>query len=140
MSKQKKPKAAARKAVKKRAATPARRRRTIARSDAPAGGPRTVTATILIFSAGGTTTIRTTPQRIYANPGDRVQWSAVNLIDGSEPEVTVSFPRGGPFADREIRFRGLDHRRVPAAAAGQFKYDVSALGATEDPEIEIPEM
>ncbi len=53
---------------------------------------RTVYATIYIFRTGNGTRIRTSPQRIFANPGDRIEWTVVNMVDGSDVPVTITWP------------------------------------------------
>ena len=134
----KKGKAAPKKAPAKKAATKAgAKSRRSARVDADSG--RTVQATIFIFRTSHGNTIRTSPQRIYANPGDRIEWSVVNMIDGSDVPVTITWPQAGPWGKEPIQFRGFDRKSINGAS-GLFKYVVTALDATEDPEIEIPDI
>lgn len=129
----KKPKKAARK--------PASRSRTTAASAAGDSGGRTVYGTIFIYRTGSGNKIRTTPQRIYANPGDRIEWSVVNMVDGSDVPITITWPESGPWGKEPISFRSCDRKALTAGAGeGRFKYVVSALDAQEDPEIEIPDV
>jgi hypothetical protein len=139
----KKGKAVARKAPKKKAA----RRAPASRASAPrasktSGGDtgRTVNATIFIFRTGNGTKIRTSPQRIYANPNDRIAWSVVNMVDGTDVPVTITWPEQGPWGKQPIEFKSFDRLSVDGAASGRYKYVVSALGAQEDPEVEIPDI
>ena len=132
----KKGKAAPKRAPKKKAAgRPAAR----ARATASASSGITRQATVIIYRTGSGNKIRTVPQKLYANPGDRIEWSVVNLVDGSDVPVTISWPDGSPFGGGPITFKSVD--RVPLEASeGRFKYVVSALDAKEDPEIEIPDI
>jgi hypothetical protein len=130
----KKGKAAAKKTSRK--AAPRRAGRTAA----AAGGGRTAQATIVIFRTGQGTKIRTTPQRLYAGPG-AIEWTVLNLVDGTNVPVTLTWPTGGPWGNQPIEIRdGMSRISLEGAKEGRFKYVVSALGATEDPEVEIPEM
>jgi hypothetical protein len=104
----------------------------------PVSSGRTLTVTIFLFRTGNDTKIRTSPQRLYANPGDHVEWNVVNLIDGADVPVTISWPATGPWGKEPIQIRGW-HRQPFGESSGRFKYVVSALDAQEDPEIEIPE-
>ena len=131
----KKGKAAPRRASKKTAA-----RRPAARASAASTSGRTVSATIFIYRTGSGNKIRTSPQRVYANPGDRVEWSVVNLVDGSDVPVTISWPEKSPFGGGPIQFKSSDRVALAAGAEGRFKYVVSALDAKEDPEVEIPDV
>ena len=138
----KKGKAAAKKAPKKGAA----KRSAAPRAAASAGktgyapGGKTVYATIFIYRSGNGTKIKTSPQRIYVNPNDRIEWSVVNTVDGSDVPVTITWPGEGPWGKQPIEFRNFDCKSVDGAAAGRYKYVVSALGAQEDPEVEIPDI
>ena len=135
----KKGKAAAKKAPKKKAAKRAATSRAAANVAGDSGG-RTVYATIFIYRTGSGTKIKTSPQRIYANPNDRIEWSVVNMVDGSDVPVTITWPGEGPWGKQPIEFRNSDRKAVDGAAAGRYKYVVSALGAQEDPEVEIPDI
>jgi hypothetical protein len=131
----KKGKTAPKKAAKKTSKAAARPRATIASS----GGGRTVQATIFIYRTGSGNRIRTSPHRLFANLGDRIAWSVVNLVDGSEVPVTITWPDGGPWGKEPITFRNFERKPV-TVSKGHFKYVVSALDAVEDPEIEIPDV
>lgn len=137
----KKGKSAAKKSSRKTA--PARRtaRAGTARlTTAAAGTGRTAQATIVIFRTAQGTRIRTTPQRLYAGPG-AIEWTVLNLVDGSNVPVTLTWPNGGPWGNAPVEIRdGMVWMSLEGAKEGRFKYVVSALGATEDPEVEIPEM
>ena len=131
----KKGKSAAKKTSRKSA--PARR---TALTTATAGTGRTAQATIVIFRTGQGTRIRTTPQRLYAGPG-AIEWTVLNLVDGTNVPVTLTWPNGGPWGNTPVEIRdGMVWVSLEGAKEGRFKYVVSALGATEDPEVEIPEM
>ena len=104
------------------------------------GGGRTVYATIYIFRTSNGTRIRTAPQTICANPGDRIEWTVVNMVDGSDVPVTITWPTAGPWGKEPIEFRSSDRKALSASASGRFKYVVSALDAMEDPEIDIPDI
>ena len=110
------------------------------RSIAAAGGGRTVYATIYIFRTGSGTRIRTAPQRLCANPGDRIEWTVVNMVDGADVPVTITWPTSGPWGKEPIEFRSSDRKALAAGVSGRFKYVVSALNAQEDPEIDIPDI
>jgi hypothetical protein len=126
-------------AAKKKAARTSAPVRRPARTAAATTG-RTAYATIVIFRTGTGTKIRTAPQRLYAGPG-AIEWTVLNLVDGSNVPVTLTWPNGGPWGKEPIEIRdGMIHRSLEGAAEGRFKYVVRALDATEDPEVEIPEM
>ena len=134
-------KKAPKKAVKKAARKPAARSVATAALAAGDSGGRTVHGTIFIYRTASGNKIRTTPQRIYANPGDRIEWSVVNMVDGSEVPVTITWPESGPWGKEPMSFRSCDRKALTAGAAeGRFKYVVSALDAQEDPEVEIPDV
>jgi hypothetical protein len=143
MSKKKKgkaPKKAPKKAAKKKAAkTSAAKARPSARL-AAAPSRRTKTATIFIFKTESGTRIRTSPQRLYANPGDAVEFNVVNMIDDSDVPVTIEFPGGGPWGKEPFQVRSWERKPLGDAPAGRSKYTVSALDAQEDPEVEIPDI
>ena len=140
----KKGKTAARKAPKKAAKKAAPRRgaaasRPSARLAAAESNGRTVNATIFIYRTGSGNKIRTSPQRLFANPGDRIEWTVVNLVDGSEVPVTITWPEGGPWGKEPISFRSSERQALSSGSQGRYKYVVSALDAQEDPEVEIPD-
>ena len=136
----KKGKAAARKAPKKKPARRASVSRASATTTTSTDSGRTVSATIFIFRTGNGTRIRTSPQRLYATPNDRIAWSVVNMVDGTDVPVTITWPEGGPWGKQPIEFKSSDRLAVDGAARGRYKYVVSALGAQEDPEVEIPDI
>ena len=140
MSKKKGKPAAKKKAPKKSAPRKAAASRPAARLAAAESSGRTVAATIFIYRTGSGNKIRTSPQRLFANPGDRIEWSVVNLVDGSEVPVTITWPNGGPWGKEPLAFRGSDSKAVNGGTQGRFKYVVSALDAQEDPEVEIPDV
>ena len=138
----KKGKSTARNAPGKRreASRPAAKLRSLRLIGAASEGGRTVSATIYIFRTGSGTRIRTAPQTIFANPGDRVEWTVVNMVDGSDVPVTITWPASGPWGKEPIEFRSSKRQALAAGASGRFKYVVSALDAQEDPEIDIPDI
>lgn len=138
MSKKKGKAAPARASKKTAARRPASGARTAPRA-ATTGG-RTVTATIFIYRTGSGNKIRTSPQRVFANSGDRIEWTVVNLVDGSDVPVTISWPEKSPFGGGSFQFKSSDRQSLSPGASGRFKYVVSALDAQEDPEIEIPDV
>jgi hypothetical protein len=126
--------------VKKKAANKsASRVRASATLAAPEGTPRTKTANIFIFKTDKGVRIRTSPQRLYANPGDHVEFNVVNMIDDSDAPVTIDFPGGGPWGKDPFEIRSWGRKPLLDAPQGRFKYTVRGLGAEEDPEIEIPD-
>ena len=130
--------AARKKTVKK---TAARKGAAVSRpASRQAGGPvgRTSQVTIFIFKTGNGNKIRTAPQRAYAGPG-HIEWTVVNLIDGSDVPVTLTWPEGGPWGKEPISIRSWERRSVDGVPPGRYKYVVSALDAQEDPEVELPE-
>jgi hypothetical protein len=138
----KKSKPAARKAPKKAPKQAAKKSVSKSRASARrAGGSssgRTLTVTIFIFRTGHGNKIRTSPQRLYANPGDHVEWNVVNLVDGTDVPVTITWPEGGPWGKEPIAVRSWE-RMAFGNASGRFKFVVSALDAQEDPDVERPE-
>jgi hypothetical protein len=133
------PKMAPRKKSTSRPAARPASRTSLSRTSATTGGNRTVNATIFIFRTGNGIRIRTTPQRLYANVGDRVQWTVVNTVDGSDIPVTVTWPEGGPWGKEPIEIKSFA-QRVVDGGPGTSKYVVSAYDAQEDPEVEIPDI
>jgi hypothetical protein len=119
----------------KKAAAPARR---TARTTASEPSSRTSQITIFLFKTASGNRIRTSPQKAYAGPG-HVEWTVVNLIDGSDVPVRITWPQGSPFG-RELGVRSWLRESVAGVKPGVYKYVVHALDAMEDPELEIPEM
>ena len=134
----KKGKAAPKKApMKKAAGRPAvRARATMVSADS---GGYTRQATIFIFRTSNGNRIRTTPQKLFANPGDRIEWTVVNMVDGSDVPVTISWAEKSPFGGGNFQFKSVDRQSL-TATEGRFKYTVSALDAKEDPEVMIPDV
>ncbi len=133
----KKGKAAARKApkkqtVKKSAAT-SRRSATVA-----ADSGTTSQITIFLCRTGSGNKIRTAPQHAYAGPG-HVEWTVVNLIDGTDVPVRITWPAGGPWGHQELNIRSWSRISAEGVKPGVYKYVVHALDAQEDPEIEFPQ-
>ena len=110
-----------------------------ARSSAQSAAGRTSQVTIFLFRTGHGNKIRTAPQRAYAGPG-HVEWTVVNMIDGTDVPVTISWPDGGPWGKDPIEFHSMERRNCDDVAPGCYKYVVSAFDAREDPEIEFPEI
>jgi hypothetical protein len=138
----KKGKAAARSAPKKKkvvraAASPRRASRTQTSTSANAS---TSQITIFLFRTSSGNKIRTAPQRAYANPGGRLEWTVVNMIDGSDVPVRLTWPGGSPFGRDSVEFKGRQSEMLEGAKTGRYKYVVHALDAIEDPEIEIPDI
>jgi hypothetical protein len=148
MSKKKKPgKKPAKKAAQKKPArkkAPAKRaaasRRVATRAalapDVP--GKRNNTATIFLYKIDGNYRVRTSPQLISAAPG-YVEWTVVNLASDEEVDVEIAFPVDGPWGTDPIRFKGNKRKSLADAKPGRYKYNVTANGYTEDPELEFPE-
>jgi plastocyanin len=144
----KKGKPAARKAPKKKAAPKKAAKKSVSSSrtsarlagaGAAASG-RTLHVTIFLYRTGNGNKIRTSPQRLYATPGDSVEWTVVNLIDGSDVPVTLTWPEIGPWGKDPIQIRNWERKAFGEAPSGRFKFVVSALDAQEDPEIDIPDI
>jgi hypothetical protein len=127
-------KASAKKAAKKSVSTS---RRTASLAAAVTG--RTSQITIFLFRTGSGNRIRTSPQLAYAGPG-HVEWTVVNLIDGNDVPVTITWPDGGPWGKDPLTVRGYQREPADGVTPGRYKYVVSALDAQEDPEVEFPEM
>jgi hypothetical protein len=134
------PKKAAKKVAPKKAA-----KKSVSASRAGArlaGGPsgsRTLHTTIFLYKTSHGNMIRTSPQRLHANPGDYCEWTVVNLIDGSDVPVTLTWPETGPWGKEPIQIKGWERRPFGDAPAGRYKFVVSALDAQEDPEVELPD-
>ena len=70
-----------------------------------------------------------------------VEWTVVNLIDGTDVPVTIYVAQRQPVGQgADSRFAAGNARlQLPSGVKpGRFKYVVHALDAQEDPEIEIP--
>lgn len=92
--------------------------------------------TIFLFRTPNGNRIRTAPQRAYAGPG-QIEWTVVNMIDGSDVPVRLTWVGESPFKPSEFRNRFTD--RIPyGVKKGVYKYVVHAFDTKEDPEVEIP--
>lgn len=101
-------------------------------------GGRTSQITIFLFRTSHGNKIRTAPQRAYAGPGF-VEWTVVNMIDGSDVPVRITWPEGSPFATESIEFKSRQRESADGVKPGIYKYVVHAYDTQEDPEIEFPE-
>ena len=129
------PKKAARKPMKRGA--PARRSRTALTSSTETTNGRGFTSqvTIFLFRTGSGNKIPTAPQRPYAGPG-QIEWTVLNMIDGSDVPVRITWVDQAPFKALEFRTRHVE--TIPEGVSGIFKYVVHAYDTKEDPEVEIP--
>jgi hypothetical protein len=143
----KKGKPAARRATKQkksvRAATarrsaPAARRATATTTTSTESTGRTSQITIFLFRTSQGNKIRTAPQRAYAGPGF-VEWTVVNMIDGTDVPVRITWPDGSPFATESLEFRSRQRESADGVKPGVYKYVVHAFDTQEDPEVEFPE-
>jgi len=100
--------------------------------------PQTSQATIYLFKTSHGNQIRTAPQLAFAGPG-HVEWTVVNLIDGSDVPVTITWPEGGPWGKEPINIKSFVRLNCDKVPPGRYKYVVSAYDAKEDPEIEFPQ-
>ncbi len=142
MSKKKK-KPSAKKPVKKTVPKkkPARSaaRRAPVRTLAAAAAGRTSQATIFLYTVDGGIRVRTSPHLMTAGPG-HIEWTVVNLASDDAIAVEITFPKEGPWGGQPILIKdGWIRLSLDGAAEGRFRYNVTANGFTEDPEIEIPE-
>lgn len=114
----------------------ARASRTLATPVVP--GKRNTTATIFLYKVDGNYRVRTSPQLISAAPG-YVEWTVVNLASDEDVDVEITWPKDGPWGGGPLRFKGNERKSLADAKPGRYKYNVTANGYTEDPEIEYPE-
>lgn len=99
----------------------------------------TAAATIFLYKTAGGFRIRTSPQLLTA-PLGHIEWTVVNLINDDEIEVEISWPKGGPWGADPIKIKkGNERKSLADAKPGRYKYNVTANGYTEDPEIEFPD-
>jgi hypothetical protein len=132
-------KAAVKRAPKKKSAAPPRRNPPAALAVPDAPGKRNNTATIFLYQVDGNFRVRTSPQLISAAPGF-IEWTVVNLVSDEEVDVEITWPgEGGPWGSDPLRFKGNKRKSLSDAKPGRYKYNVTANGYTEDPEIEYPE-
>jgi hypothetical protein len=99
---------------------------------------QTSQATIFLFKTAQGNRIRTSPQLAFAGPG-HIEWTVVNLIDGSDVPVTLTWPDGGPWGKEPIDVKSFVRLSSDKVPPGRYKYVVSAYDAQEDPEIEFPQ-
>jgi hypothetical protein len=128
------PKKAPKKKAKKKKSAAASR---LSAGAALNGGGTTSQITIYLFKTGAGNKIRTTPQRAYAGPG-HVEWTVVNLVDGTDVPVRLTWPNGSPWDQPELTIRNWNRVSAEGVKPGVYKYVVHALDAQEDPEIEFP--
>lgn len=99
---------------------------------------RTAAATIFLYKTDGGHRVRTSPQLLPAGPGF-IEWTVVNLTSDEHVDVEISWPEGGPWGDAPIYIKGGNARvSCQGAKDGRYKYNVTANGYTEDPEVDIP--
>ena len=136
----KKGKAAVKRAPKKKVvmATAKSRLRPQTQTSTTTGGTSQVT--IFLFRTSTGNRIRTSPQRAFANPGGHLEWTVVNMIDGSDVPVRITWAEGNPFARQSIEFKGWQRESLAGAKSGVYKYVVHAYDTHEDPELEIPDL
>ena len=114
-------------------------RRSTRLADSAEGYGRTSQVTIFLFRTSNGNKIRTSPQHAFAGPG-YIEWTVVNLIDGSDVPVTISWPNGGPWGKDPVAIRSFERKDCNGVEPGRYKYVVSAYDTQEDPEVEFPEM
>ena len=112
--------------------------RTASRTSAATSEGTTSQITIFLFKTGSGNKIRTAPQRAYAGPG-YVEWTVVNMIDGTDVPVTITWPEGGPWGHQPLAVKNYLRESADGVKPGVYKYVVSALDAREDPEVEFPQ-
>lgn len=125
---------------KKKKVTAAAKQRTAPSIQASGATGGTSQVTIFLFRTSSGNRIRTSPQRAFANPGGHLEWTVVNMIDGSDVPVRITWPDRSPFARESLEFKGWQRESLEGAQAGVYKYAVHAYDAHEDPEIEIPDL
>ena len=139
-------KKAAKKAAKKAIVKKTANKKAPAKKAAPArravatlaAGKRTTAATIFVYKVDGSYRVRTSPQLLSAAPG-YIEWTVVKLASDEQVDVEITWPDGGPWGKDPIRFKGNDRKSLADAKPGRYKYNVTANGYTEDPEVEFPE-
>ena len=100
---------------------------------------RTAAATIFVYKVDGHTRVRTSPQLLSAGPGN-IEWTVVNLSSDVHVDVDITWKGEAPWGGKQpIPIRNGNYRRhLDDARDGNYKYNVTCDGFTEDPEIEIP--
>ena len=140
--KAKKPAKKAAKKAPKKAVKKAAQKASASRSGAVAvtvSAKRTAAATIFIYKVDGGYRVRTSPQLLSA-PLGYIEWTVVNLASDDPVDVKITWPEGGPWGDAPIQIRnGNERKGTVDAKPGRYKYNVTANGYTEDPEVEYPE-
>jgi hypothetical protein len=120
-----------------RKATAARRIRPLVL--AGAASKKTAAATIFLYKNENGFRVRTSPQLLTA-PLGHIEWTVVNLINDDAVDVEISWPNGGPWGDAPIKIKnGNERKSLGDAKPGRYKYNVTANGYTEDPEVEFPD-
>ena len=114
------------------------RRPRIAQASTTTGGTSQIT--IFLFRTSSGNRIRTSPQRAFANPGGHLEWTVVNMIDGTDVPVRITWPDRSPFAAESVEFKSWQRESLQGVKAGVYKYVVHAYDTQEDPEIEIPDL
>ena len=101
--------------------------------------PRTTAAvTIFLYKTAGGHRIRTSPQLLVAAPG-QIEWTVVNLASDEPVKVEITWPKGSPWGGEPITItNGIERKSLADAKVGRYKYNITANGYTEDPEIEYP--
>lgn len=114
-------------------------RRSVARTlAAEAPGNRTAAATIFLYKTDAGYRVRTSPQLLTAAPG-YIEWTVVNLASDEVVDVDITWPKGGPWGSDPIKIKnGNERKSLATAKPGRYKYNVTANGYTEDPEVEFP--
>jgi hypothetical protein len=94
-------------------------------------------ATIFLYKTADGHRIRTSPQILQAR--GYVEWTIVNLASDEPVDVEITWPNGGPWGKAPICIKdGNIRMNCGIARTGRYKYNVTANGYTEDPELEIP--
>lgn len=136
----KKGKAAVKPVPKKRKVMAAARHRPAPRTRTTTTTGGTSQVTIFLFRTSSGNRIRTSPQRAFANPDGHLEWTVVNMIDGTDVPVRITWPDRNPFEGESIEFKNWQRESLEGAKAGVYKYVVHAYDSHEDPEIEIPDL
>lgn len=138
MSKKKGKAVAKRAPIKKKKSAAAAKARPVSRTMTTDRGT-TSQITIFLFRTPEGNKIRTSPQRAYAGPG-HVEWTVVNMIDGTDVPVKITWPDGGPWGKDEVGVKSWTRLSAANVKPGIYKYTIQAYDAIEDPEIEFPQM
>jgi hypothetical protein len=125
---------------KKTVRAAATRRSAAATQTGSATGGGTSQVTITLFRTGAGNRIRTSPQRAFVDLDGHVEWTVVNMIDGTDVPVRITWPDRNPFGTESLEFKGWRRESVLGAKAGTYKYVVHAYDTHEDPELEIPDL